>query len=86
MAGLMGEDRTAWGVGLSFPFSLSPHREASMVAYRVHALPQLRDPHWGVSPFSPQAPQVCTLYLPCRGRHPYPRWGWVSTFPHPPEL
>lgn len=48
------------GVGLSFHLTLSPHREASTVAYRVHAPPQLQDPHSGVSPSSRQVPQVYT--------------------------
>lgn len=70
MAGLMGQGRMAWVWASISPLS-SSHSEASMVAYRVRALPQLQDPHWVVSPSSLQAPQVCTPYVPCPGRHPY---------------
>lgn len=85
--GLMRADRAAWGVGLSFPFTLSPHREASTVACRAPAPLQPLDPRWGASPFSQQAPQVHPL------NPPRPAWeasallpSGSSTLSHPPEL
>lgn len=53
--------------GPQFPLTLSPHREASTVACRVHARRQLQDP----SLSSQQAPQVCTPHQLCWGRYPY---------------
>lgn len=68
--GLPGQGGLAVDIGL--PFTLSPRREASMVACRVPAPPPPPEPRSGASPSSLQAPQVCTCT------------GFEGVFPHSP--
>lgn len=70
MEGLRGQGGLA--SGLRLPFTMSPRREASMVACRVPAPPPPPDHRLGASPSSLPAPQVCTR----------PGFGRVS--PHSP--